>query len=349
MMASLDLGSSEFRSLRREEQRLIARRMPAVYTVLEDVPGNRRLLEQSQIPFSTPAGSLVVIGEPAQEVSRLLRHPLVPLLTGGVLGEQDPVSRQVCAWLINLLLPRAQSPHDLCVMTIPCGEATGTLQDSWTPQFLEHVVQLQGYQTCVMQPAHALAIAELEDHEFTGICLSVGAESISFCATLHSQPVLEARPHKGTREILERFAHEHQKFIWDSNGNSFLNLAAVSRWLTDSEISLVAPQTEEEAWLASALEELLLSTCFQLKRKVAACTDSILRQPLPLLISGGITRLHGFRDLVAESIKLSGLPVQISEIQPATFEPYSVSRGLLIQATLASGDYPPLRHPLEAA
>jgi hypothetical protein len=41
---------------------------------------------------------------------------------------------------------------------------------------------------------------------------------------------------------------------------------------------------------------------------------------------------------VAESLRLSGIPLQISEIRHATFDPYSVARGLLIQATLLSGE-----------
>ena len=36
MSVALDFGSSEFRTLRRQDNRLIARRIPAVYTALEN-------------------------------------------------------------------------------------------------------------------------------------------------------------------------------------------------------------------------------------------------------------------------------------------------------------------------
>jgi hypothetical protein len=50
MIVSLDLGSSEFRSLRYEGNRLIARRIPAVYCVLDDSPGHREWLQAARLP-----------------------------------------------------------------------------------------------------------------------------------------------------------------------------------------------------------------------------------------------------------------------------------------------------------
>ncbi|SFJ06997.1 disk-shape morphogenesis protein volactin [Planctomicrobium piriforme] len=338
MTAALDLGSSEFRSLRREDQRLIARRLPAVYTVLDDQPAHRRVLDQSHIPYSTTAGSLVVIGDSAVEVSSLMSRPLVPLLQGGAIGDQDPIGRQVCAWLIDLLLPQSTAIHDLCVMTLPRGETTAQGAGAWTTQFLEHIVQLRGYQTTVMHPATALAVAELDDQEFTGMCMTIGAESVTFSLTLHSQPLLEARVNKGSRDIIERYAHFRKKYVWDGAGNSYLDLPSVQNWLLHGDLSLSSPTSDDERWLRDAYEELLLASWFSLKRKISACQDPILKQPLPLILSGAAVRLPGFTDLVSESLKLSGIPVTIRELRTASFEPYSVARGLLIQATLAAGE-----------
>lgn len=349
MTAALDLGSSEFRSLRREDDRLIARRLPAVYTVIDDQPAHRRMLEQSQIPYSPATGSLVVVGESALEVSALLSRPLIPLLTGGRLADDDAIGRQVCAWLIELLLPPAGSGIDHCVMTMPRGETATGGADGWTTQFLEHIVQLRGYQTSVLHPALAVALAELDEHEFTGACLTIGAESITFAITRCSQLVVEGRFTKGSREILERFAHARKKYLWDHAGNVYLDLPAVHRWLQQEDVSLRAPQSDDESWLRDAFEEQLLSAWFSLKRKITRCEDPVLRQPLPLIVSGTPARLSGMMDIVAESLMLSGLPLQFNQLRPATFDPYSVARGLLIHATLAAGQ--PLQDmlPLEAA
>jgi hypothetical protein len=338
MTAALDLGSSEFRSLRREEERLIARRLPAVYTTIDDQPAHRRLLDQTQIGYSVTAGSLVVIGDAAVEVSSLLSRPLIPLLHEGLLAEQDPVGRQVCAWLIELLLPAAGTENSRCYLTLPRGETMIRGIENSTAQYLEHIVQLRGYQTTLQNPAAALAVAELEDQEFTGACLTVGAESITFAVTHFSQPILQTRCQKGAREVLERYGHSRKKYIWDQSGNTYLDQAGIHAWLSHPDLSLATPRSDDETWLAEAFEELLLSAWFSIKRKFLSTDDRLLQDRLPLVISGGPTRLPGFVDLVVESLKLSGLPLRVSDVRTATFDPYSVARGLLIQATLASGE-----------
>ncbi|WP_437193003.1 hypothetical protein [Planctomicrobium sp. SH527] len=337
MIAALDLGTSEFRSLRRDGARLVARRLPAVYTVLDDSEPNRRLLEQSQISYSLTADSLVIVGEAAGEMATLLSKPLVPLLQEGSLGDRDPIGRQVVAWLIDLLLPQAQSAEDICMMTLPRGETSVQGADNWTCQFLEHIVQLRGYKTTVMNPATALGLAELDSDEFTGVSMTFGAESTTFSLTHHSQPLVEARFRRGLDGIIELFAREHKKLIWDGAGNSYLDIQGVHRWLKSGRVSLSSPRSEQEVWLRDALQEMLLSTWFGLKRKLLHCHETITRQPMPIVISGAPTQLPGFSALVLESLRLSGTAIHPSEIRVASFEPYSVVRGLLIQATLTSG------------
>ncbi len=348
MSAALDLGSSEFRSLRREDQRLIARRMPAIYTVLDDLPEHRRLLEQTRTAYSLAAGSIVVIGEAAYETSRLLSRPVVPLLHGGELGADDPIGRQVCAQMISLLLPASHTSGNLCAITLPAGATSTDSSNHWTCQFLQHVVQLQGYDSMVMNSATALSLAELEDDEFTGGCLTIGAESITFSLTFQSRPVVEARLKKGVRPVLEQFAHARKKYLWDGAGNSYLDLSKLQRWLQSGDLSLVSPQSEDELWLRSAFEETLLSAWFALKRKIASCHETLLSRPLPIVISGAVTQLTGFTDVVRESIELSGIPLEVQGIRVASFDPYSVARGLLIQAALTSGG-PVRRQEVDAA
>lgn len=338
MSAALDLGSSEFRSLRRVDDRLIARRLPAVYTMVDDTPANRRVLEQSRHTYSATEGTLVVIGDAALDVSSLLSRPLIPLLPGGQLEDQDPIGRQVCVWLIELLLPQATHPNQQCLISLPRGEVESEGATGWTSKFLEHVVQLQGYQTEIISPVTALALGELEESEFTGICLDIGAEAITLGVMRQSQPVFTARFLKGSREVIERFGHVRKKYVWDHSGNAYIDLPSIQNWLTHGDISLVSPSSPDEEWLAEAYSELLLSALFSMKRKLRTALDSEFERPLPMVLSGGPVRLTGFSQLVQEAIDLSHLPVPISGIRTATFEPYSIARGLLIQATLNAGE-----------
>jgi|GEM_PF-2876420 len=349
MTAALDLASGEFRSLRREGQRLIARRLTAAYTILEDTVSTRRLLDNGKFPYSQVSDSLIVVGNAAEEVSRLLSKPLIPLLNHGEIDEQDPVSRQVCAWMIDLLLPLTNQPNALCLMTCPRGDSQEQASDNWTAQFLEHIVQLQGYDTMIMPPATPLALSELEETGFTGVGLVFGAEMISFSLLHHSRPIVEVRFKKGYSELLERYCQTHQKLRWDSAGNSYLDLEGIESWMASGEMSFSSPSSAGESWLRDACTELLLSAWFSFKRKILNCHESYLNAALPIAISGMPAMIPGFQEVVRESLLLSGVPIRPSVIRSAAFEPFSVARGLYLQGELQAGSPFPARFEVDAA
>lgn len=340
MTVALDLGCSEFRALRREASRLVAKRIPAMYTMLADTPQHRRALAQAGVASAEARGSLVVIGEHALDVATLLSRPLIPLFAAGQLPAEDPVGRQVCAWLIDLLIPRGSGQP--CLLALPSGTAGVGEPADRTSRFITQLVRLRGYAPIAQHHATALALAELEDREFTGACLCVGAESLSLAITHLGTPVLEARFAKGTREVLEAYAQANQKFLWDSGGNRYLDLPGIQAWLEQGDISLQSRSSGERGWLANALEELLLSAWFNWKRKLERCRHPLLDQPLRLVISGGVTRIPGFVELAADALTLSQVRLKIDEVRAAQFDPYAVARGLLIQAELGAEQLRPV-------
>ena len=86
MTVALDLGSSEFRSLRNTESQLLARRIEAIYTVVSDSPQQRQQLLAANIPFLKSACQLIVPGSSARAVSELQRTPIVPIKNNTILN-----------------------------------------------------------------------------------------------------------------------------------------------------------------------------------------------------------------------------------------------------------------------
>ncbi len=95
MTIALDLGASQFRTLRRIEGRLVARTIDALYPVLADTPAHRRLLDHAGIPFSFSEGNIVLLGEAAAETASLFRVPSRRLLPEGRVPICDPLGRQL--------------------------------------------------------------------------------------------------------------------------------------------------------------------------------------------------------------------------------------------------------------
>lgn len=332
MIAALDLGCTEFRSLRREQGRLVARRLPAVYTVLADTPAQRRALEQARVAWSLTEGSLVVIGDHALDVAELFARPLIPLFAQGQLPEQDPIARQVCAWMIDVLLPVAQG--GLCCIANPSGTADEADRADRTSRFIAQLIGLRGYDIAFRHPATALALAELEETEYTGASLTLGAESVGFSLIHHSRTLVEAGFQRGVREVLDAFAHEHRSYLWDRAGNTYVDLPAIHRWLAQGELNLHSGGTDQQGWLARQMSEFLLTAWGGLQRHVSRCRHAVLNRPLPLVISGELTQIAGFTELVAESLRISRMPLIVSEVRTARFDPFAIARGLLIQGAL---------------
>lgn len=348
MSVALDFGSSEFRSLHRHDNRLVARRLPAVYTVVEDQPAHRRLLEQLRVPFSESDDALILVGAPAQEVAALLSRPLIPVLPGGLLPKEDHLARQICAWMVDSLVAPATPIGTPCVATAGTigRHEPGGLE---TTEFLAHLVRLRGYGIELLPQAGALCLSELEDHGYTGLALCVGAETVSVNLSYHGATVFQGTLGKGIRPLISKLAQRRQQFVWDQLGNAYADTHRVEQWLAKSDIQLNSPTGDDESWFAGAVGELLLSAWITFKRKVRWVDHPVFRHPLPVVTSGGISLCHGFAEVVRESLALSEFPVTVAEVRQATFDPYSVARGLLIHGAVVAGDQPRGIVPREVA
>lgn len=329
---ALDLGSSEFRSVRTDGQRLLARRVPAVYCVAADDLSNRRLLEQAQIPFSQAKGSLIVMGNAAHEFSMLVRCPVIPVVMEGHLPWDDPVGRQVCSTLVESLVPLADSDNSLCVLSLPASVARFPHEQQG---FIEEVISLRGYRSVLVNSATALCLAELQDTEFSGVSLDVGAESIAISISQHGTPLFEGVFGQGFRVLENRFALSRHRYLWDQNGNRYLDLQSVRSWIRESKMNLTSPVSGDELWFVQQFRQLLSDAWSSMLPELLRLKGhALLKQRLPFVVSGGATQLGGFPQLVEHVIQSSRVPFRVTEARISSLGPYSIARGLLVHAML---------------
>lgn len=329
---ALDLGSTEFRSIRHDGQRLVARKIPTIYSVLEDNASNRRLLEQSHLTYAQADGAIIVLGSSAKTLSALIRCPVIPVVMEGHLPWNDPVGRQVCATFIEALVPHCSGTGTVCALTLP--DSSQRRKNDET-KLIEQVLRLRGYQIVTMNSASSLALAELADQSFTGVSLVVGAESVSVSVTYLGKPVFEQTFCQGFRSIEQRFAISRHRFLWDQSGNRYFDLQSIRNWIQESQISLTNPATGDELWLAKQYAKLLSDVwASMLPDLMRVATNPVFKHRLTMTVAGGATSMIGFDALLMSVIKKSCLPFKIQEIRHAANDPFSVSRGLLIHATM---------------
>lgn len=333
MSIALDIGTRHLRSLRREGGRLVGRKNHAVYLSLPDRPGQRRILEKAAIPFATCDGSLLVIGQSAVETADMLDVPCIPLLMGSRLPEGDPVARQVLTSLVDCLLPIAARSGEVCWMSIP-----GPVDDdSVERRFFTQLIRLKGYQPQIVQPGLAIVLAELGQQEFTGIGCDFGSGYTRTTLAYHGIERLSTCLDKGSDWVDSRLAESEGCILFDSEGNRYLNTTSIARWKQVNLISVHKPITEREQQLSLLCEQLIAETLQAVRRELAdGPVLRTIREPLPVVCAGGLTRVPGFLELMRSMIREAHLPITISEVRPCAEADYVVTRGSLILAELTA-------------
>lgn len=334
MSIALDIGAHGMRSLRRAGNTLLGRRFRGAYAQLPESHVSRRLLKQLGMPHVRSARHLLVLGEWAEELSRLFRVPLIPLLPGGELPHGDPQRRQMLGTLIEGLLPEPRIPGEICCMSRPGSSADRDGEHRERNEFLRQVVRLRGYTPIALPAATAVVLAELTDRQFTGVGIAWGAAgcetSLVHCGRELRRRWIPVGGHRIDEELLDR----HRR-LSDSAAEPALGIDEVRRRKETFRGSLDAPVNREGVPLAESYRRVI----HEILRDAAAFLAAVLEtrtfpEPTALVIGGGPTRIRGFGDRFRESFARTEFPLPVDELRIADPSEYLVARGCLIQAEL---------------
>lgn len=319
MSVGLDLGTTEFRSIRDSGDDLIARRCRASYLVLKDTPGHRRLLEHAQARHGTCGDDLIVLGDDAVECGQMLDLPVIPLLRGGRLPSADPVARQILALMVEAVLPTALRPGTVCCVTVPGGYGLEGDSQSLDVRYLKQLAALRGYAPQIISSGQAVVLAELSIAAFSGLGISLGATNCEV-AVIHCGREL------ARCTIAGRLGELSEEFAVDSESNSIKSKQESGESRRDWERNYLRVLT---SILTEARESLASEGSIRL-----------IPQPVSIACTGGITQSEGFENLFHQAWKQAGWPIRVAQIRLATNPRFAIARGGLIKAILESGKLP---------
>ena len=307
MTVGLDLGATEFRSLRRQSQDLISRCCPAMYTVVPDSAPHRRLLTQSQTPFITTPQHLVVVGEMVAEWAKVFQTPPRPLLPHGELPKEDPLSRQLLSILLDSVLPPAKEPGEVCGLIAPGGHQVQGHRGTRTGEFFAHLVSLKGYQPVLLSAAQAVSLAELSNEGFCGLAVSLGATTSDFVMVHSSEVIGQALIPRGWDDFFDK--RESELFEEGTGSN---------------------PSPKQMETVQAFLKELFLEARLLLEKRRSF---SLFTRPLTLVMEGRMTS-PALEPLLKEVFHMTEWPMTLKRIRWTKGGSFSVARGGLIEAEL---------------
>lgn len=335
MSAALDIGTCRLKSLGCRGDRLIGRKCRTVHAVLPDTIARRQVLERMRIPFAACEDSLVVIGDAAVDVSQAFGTPVLPLLPGGELPQNDPPARQILATLVDAVLPASKRSNEFCSLILPAGIATSRRNPGREYEFFSRLVHLRGYTPLAVQAGMSVVLAQLADRGFTGIGMSFGAASTQVSLAFQGRQIASCSIPQGGDCIDEQSAESEGAYTWDSRGMRFVDLHTIRRWKENCDQSILNPTTRRDRRLQELYRQLLMLVVTRLSDEFAEMLEYLgLRKSLTIAAAGGPTRIPGFRELLAQTFQQAPLPLPVDEIRVAADSEFTIARGGLIYAQL---------------
>ncbi len=338
MNIAIEFGGSEFRSLRREAGRLLARRVSTDYLVLEDSEARRRLLERHGDEVAHCDQGMIVYGTAANDLAEILSLPMQSALDDGKIRNNDPVSRQFIGALVEGLIPPASRENSTCTVIssqVAPDENDPDLQDDLG--FLMRLVKLQGYQPSLITPGMGLILSECADIGFSGIAIKMGAARMDVSIVYQTRELTRFFLPRGGIHVDRQLAVTDHQFVRLKDGREVLDTRPIRLW-REGVKNLNSISDSRTLELRNQYREIIRLGLFRMRQEMSPSVIAQLPGKLPLIIGGPMAGPSGIETLFQEAINDVDLPIQIKSVRRVQDVAFSVLRGGLIAGELGNPD-----------
>lgn len=277
--------------------------------------------------FKDTDGSFVVVGQDAIDKAIERHESAQRPLYRGVISPREPNARRVLKFILTELVGKPEVEGEKLVYSVPA-EPVDQSDEEFNTGYHEDVLKNDlaqlGYDAQSLNEAEAICYSELEDEEYTGICMSFGAGMVNICVMSSGEPVI--------------------KFSTTKSGDFVDRMTAQSTGQPDS---IVQVEKENGIWTVGEESDnpILSAVSAYYVRLVDYTTKHLIHRlsnsndlpkfnnPISIIVSGGTSRARGFVEAFRTRVEQSDFPVQIKEVRPAKDPLRAVARGCLIAAS----------------
>jgi len=325
MRIAIEFGGSEFRSLRREGGRLLARRVSTDYLVVQPDKLRSRIVERQAEQFARCQDGMIVYGSAAVDLAELMNIPMQSALDEGRLRHDDPVSRQFLGALVEGLLPKTDSPARCAVVASPRDPDRPPLEDRELG-FLLRLVKLRGYEPEVISPGRALVQTEYGQSGGSGVGIKLGGTQIDVSVVHETREWLGFSLPRGGLHLDRQIARLDDSFLRLHDGREALHMQPIRSWRERIlSLNYVAdPRTLE---LRNQYRELAYLILHRLREELTPTLRRGLPSPLPLVIGGALAAPTGIDLLFQQTIREIELPLQLAPVRQVQDAHFAALRG----------------------
>lgn len=338
MICAIDFGSCRIRSVFRNPrtpERLSMYSEQSEYAIVSNTAQHKLAIESLEVPYAECDQAVVVYGNHAVDVQWLSRVPRTPLFVDGNVPSGDAPARQILSLLTEAMLPTADENRNLCAFTVP-GLRDGSDQAQMSEAFLYRLIQLNGYQPILVNPAEASLLATCSDASFTGISIVLGAEATTICIARFGMLIATETLAIGSNWIDSELAKHFGFRVFDETGVAFLDIEGIRQWKLESGVHLKKTLGDRERMLSRLYSVVLDRVTRTVSQMLASSSakKAMNQKRLSVMVAGGAAKIDGFSNLLTEQFIEHNIADRILSVRIAQDPETAVIRGALIFAEL---------------
>lgn len=321
----LDVGTSNLVASRVTEKgdEIELSRNAFLYVREDDV--TKELLTRMNIPQHKVNGKTCVLGRNAFDFSNYFDRRTQRSMNIGVINPLEREAIHVINMIVQKMLWKPRVPNEICSFSLPAEPVDSMIDITYHKNVIETMLSCFGYEPIAINEAFAVILSELKDQKFTGVGISCGGGMVNVCIAYTSIVIAEFSIARGGDWI-----DQHAANAIDISVNKIL----IAK---EKGMSILAPQTREEESIAIYYKQYIRYFLEQIA-KVLHMPDKGARfeEPVDMVFAGGSSLVGGFIDVVRKELKSVDLGIKINEARMASQPFYSVSKGCLLNAQMAS-------------
>ena len=272
--------------------------------------------------YITDGDDFIVVGEDALQIAIERNDVAKRPMSRGVISPKEKTSLPMLKLLISSLIGKGND--DTLVYSVPAKPIDGMFDIVYHTEILNMFFKEQGYNGKPINEAFAIALSELLEDALTGIALSFGAGMCNIAVIHQGDPLVEFSITRSG------------DFIDQSVANALDLSPSLVQLEKEAGTNLFSPSNKimeaVSVYYSSVMSYVLQNIAYELGRREKELP--LFREPVPLIVSGGLSLAEGFTKMFEDKVSGIELPIKISEVRRANSPMTCVANGCLLASQL---------------
>ncbi len=285
----------------------------------------RGMLEQNQLQYRQQNGSLLIVGNGAQNFANITNGEVRRPMSSGILNPSEENGPVVIEQVVKNMVKKPDELGETLCFSLPAPLRERQVNLVFHETIVKNYFLTMGYMASGVTEGYLVVLSELQKSNYTGIAISCGAGLCNVCLSYLSVPILSfSIPKAGD-------------YIDASAAAAVGEQKNRVRVIKEESLNLInAPKNRVERALHVYYEEVIMSIIQNLKESMEESENMPkIDSSIPVVLSGGTAMPDGFRDKFDNILRESDFPLAISEVQMAEEPLLATARGAYVAACIA--------------